>query len=89
MPNGRRKRRARPARRDEPLPMGIADCLRSLRRAVAPLFRRGRRPSGRSAKHLRNAGIEALEALRDLLDEAIDWLREGGPAEIKRIRVQE
>jgi hypothetical protein len=47
--------------------------------------------ASRSARHLRNAGIETLEAMRDFLDEAIVWLRsrERRPPEMRRIRVQE
>jgi hypothetical protein len=48
-------------------------------------------PRSRSVRHLRNATIEVLEAVRALLDETIEWLRHEGRAasELKRIRVEE
>ena len=59
-------------------------------REVLPLVRRRRRARSQSARHLKNAGIEALEALRSFLDEAIECLRkeEREPA-MKRIEVEE
>jgi hypothetical protein len=44
-----------------------------------------------SARHLRNAGIEVLEAMRSWLDETIEWLRkEPRPTPgMRRIRVQD
>jgi hypothetical protein len=58
-------------------------------REILPLVR-AKRPGRRSARHLRNATLEVLEALRSLLDEAIEWLRHDlKPAELKRIRVEE
>jgi hypothetical protein len=58
-------------------------------RDVLPLLRRRRR-SSKSARHLKNAGIEVLEAMRSFLDEAIECLRreEHEPA-MKRIEVEE
>ena len=59
-------------------------------RELAPLFRRLKPPRTRSTKHLRNAAIEFLEAMRAVLDETIEWLRKDGrsEAELKRIRVE-
>jgi len=76
--------RARRARGEMP------SCAEWLMREVAPLFRRPPRPVSRSTRHLRNASIEVLEAMRALLDETIDWLRKErpSPAEVRRIRVQ-
>ncbi len=85
MPNNRRKRKARA--RHEP---SIPSCAEWFLHDVLPFFRPPRMPRTRSARHMRNATIEVLEAVRSVLDEAIDWLRrEGrGPAELKRIRVE-
>jgi hypothetical protein len=59
-------------------------------RELAPLLRRFKLPRTRSTKHLRNAAIEVLEAMRAVLDETIEWLRKEGrsEAELKRIRVE-
>jgi len=85
MPNARRKRKAR-NRREPPIP----SCAEWFLHDVLPFFRPPRMPRTRSARHMRNATIEVLEALRAVLDEAIEWLRrEGkGQAELKRIRVE-
>jgi hypothetical protein len=58
-------------------------------RELVPLFRRLTPRHTRSTKHLRNAAIEVLEAMRALLDETIEWLRKDGrsEAELKRIHV--
>jgi hypothetical protein len=59
-------------------------------REMAPLLRRLKLPRTRSTKHLRNAVIEVLEAMRAVLDETIEWLRKDArsEAELKRIRVE-
>jgi len=88
MPNAKRNRRVRrPLRRTAP---GVSSCPLWFMREVAPLFRRLRLPRSRSRRHLRNATIEVLEAVRVLLDETIEWLRHEGrlSAELKRIRVE-
>jgi len=87
MPNGKRKRRAR-ARREAVRP-GIPACAEWFLREMIPLFRHRKLPRTRSARHLRNAAIEVLEAMRALIDETIVWLRDRTPAELKRIRVEE
>jgi hypothetical protein len=88
MANGKRNQRAR--RRREPVRPGIPSCAEWIMREIVPLLRRPRFPRTRSARHLRNATIEVLEALRALLDETIEWLRkEHSPAELRRIRVEE
>jgi hypothetical protein len=57
---------------------------------VLPLLRRSKLPGRRSARHLRLAAIEVLEAMRALLDETIEWLRheEKTSPDLKRIRVE-
>ena len=87
MPNAKRNRRAR--RRREAARREIPSCAEWLARELAPLFRRRKLPRTRSTRHLRNATIEVLEAVRALLDESIEWLRrEGRPEELRRIRVE-
>ncbi|HXX22971.1 MAG TPA: hypothetical protein VEO19_07470 [Terriglobia bacterium] len=87
MPNAKRNRRGR-ARR-EPESAAIPSCAVWILRELAPLLQRLKLPRTRSAKHFRNAAIEVLEALRVLLDEAIERLRKEGKseAELKRIQV--
>ena len=87
MPNAKRNRRARGRR--EPESAAIPSCAVWMLRELAPLLRRLKPPHTRSAKHLRNAAIEVLEAMRALLDEAIERLRKEGrsEAELKRIKV--
>ena len=87
MPNTKRNKRAR-ARR-EPESAGIPPCALWMLRELGPLLRKFKPPRTRSAKHLRNAAIEVLEAMRVLLDEAIERLRKEGrsEAELKRIHV--
>jgi len=59
-------------------------------REILPLLHRRRKRASRSRRHLKNAGIEVLEAMRTCLDDAIEWLREEDrPAPIKRIEVQD
>ncbi len=88
MANGRRNRKSR--QRPEPLPMGVPSCAVWFMREVLPLLRRPKLPRTRSARHLRQATIEVLEAMRALLDETIEWLKhEGkGSPDLKRIRVE-
>jgi len=88
MPNAKRNRRAR--RRPRPAAPGIPACAMWLSRGMTPLFRLLRPPRTRSTRHLRNATIEVLEAVRALLDETIEWLRHEGrlSSELKRIRVE-
>jgi len=84
----KQNRRAR-ARR-EPESAAIPPCAVWILRELAPLLGRLKPPRTRSTKHLRNAAIELLEALRAALDETIEWLRKDGrsEAELKRIRVE-
>ncbi len=88
MPNGKRNRKAR--RRREPARSEIPSCVEWMLREVVPFFRPPKLPRTRSTRHLRNATIEFLEAMRAVLDEVIEWLRREGrlPAELKRIRVE-
>jgi len=87
MPNAKRSRRARPRR--EPASAGIPSCAVWMLRELGPLLSRLNPRRSRSTKHLRNAAIEVLEAMRALLDESIEWLRKEGrsEAELKRIHV--
>jgi hypothetical protein len=88
MPNAKRNRRARGRR--EPESAEMPSCAVRMLREMAPLLRRLKLPRTRSTKHLRNAVIEVLEAMRAVLDETIEWLRKDSPskAELKRIRVE-
>ncbi len=88
MPNGKRNRKTR--RRRETARMEIPSCAAWVLREVVPLLRTPKLPRTRSMRHLRNASIEFLEAIRAVLDEVIEWLRHEGrlPAELKRIRVE-
>ncbi len=87
MPNAKRNRRTRSRR--EPESTGIPTCAVWMLRELGPILSRLKPPRTRSAKHLRNAAIEFLEAMRVLLDETIAWLRKEGrsEAELKRIHV--
>ena len=87
MPNAKRNRKARGRR--EPESAGIPSCAEWMLRELAPLLRRLGPRHTRSTKHLRNAAIEVLEAMRALLDETIEWLRKDSrsEAELKRIHV--
>ncbi len=88
MPKEKRNRRAR-ARREPPCP-DITTCVRWFLREMVPLLRMPKRPRTRSIRHLRNAGIEVLEAMRALLDETIEWLRKQKTSpELRRIRVEQ
>jgi hypothetical protein len=89
MPNVKRTRKSRPAKRDERGEPPMPSCAAWVWRELAPLFRRPPLPAARSRRHLRNASIEMLEAMRDFLDEAIEWIRhEERAPEMRRIRVQ-
>ncbi len=88
MPKERQTRKGR--RRPEPMGSEIPSFARWFWREMLPLFRRRRRLTSRSARHLRNATVEVLEAMRAFLDETIDWLRdEDTSADLKRIRVED
>ena len=88
MPNGKRRRKARPRRRREAKRAAIPSCAAWFLQEVAPFFRRPL-PAPRSRRHMRNASIEMLVAMRDFLDETIEWLRhEERSPEMRRIRVQ-
>ncbi len=87
MPNGKRPRKARPSRRVSG-GMPVPACAAWFIKEIAPFFRRPL-PAPRSRRHLRNASIEMLEAMREFLDETIEWLRhEEHRPEMRRIRVQ-
>jgi hypothetical protein len=91
MPNQKQRRKPRPRPEPPPPPAyggsSIVDCFV---REMAAILRRPRRPPSQAERHLRNAAIELLEAMRACLDEGIAWLREEkGTPELKRIRVEE
>lgn len=59
-------------------------------REILPLLRRRRSKTSKSRQHLKNAGIEVLEAMRVCIDETIDWLREEErSAPMRRIEVED
>src|SRR5579871_4272037 len=59
-------------------------------REILPLLRRRRRSTSKSRQHLRNAGIEVLEAMRVCIDETIDWMRqEEREAPMRKIEVED
>jgi hypothetical protein len=68
----------------------MPSCAEWFWREIVPRMHPPRFPRTRSARHLRNATIEVLEALRAVLDEIIDRLRREGRSapELKRIRVE-
>lgn len=86
MANGKPKRKTP---RSKLPPPGAPTCVAWFLREVAPLLRRPKLPRTRSVKHLRQATIEMLEAMRALLDETIEWLEHEGKnsPDLKRIRV--
>ena len=87
MANAKRTRKTRV--QPEPESASIPSCAVWIARELGPLLSRLKPPRSRSAKHLRNAAIEFLEALRALLDETIEWMRTEGRSEeeLKRIHV--
>ena len=88
MPKGRRNPKARVRRRAAGREM--PSCAEWFVREVVPAFRRQFPVARKSRRHLRNAAIEVLEAMKAMLDETINWLRRERPAppEMKRIRVE-
>jgi hypothetical protein len=85
MPRATRNRKAEPRReaRAEYPPLAVW-----FMREILPILRRRR--SSESARHLRNAGIEVLEAMRSCLDDAIECLREeNGQAAMRKIEVKD
>jgi hypothetical protein len=59
-------------------------------REILPLLRQRRRKMSKSRVHLKNAGIEVLEAMRACIDETIEWLREEEKDEpMRRIEVED
>jgi hypothetical protein len=89
MPNQRQRGRTR-VRREPPRPQmsPAADCF--MREMMMALFRCPLRPPSASERHLKNAAIEVLEAIRALLDAAIARLREEGSAsDLRRIQVED
>ena len=86
MPRAKRARKE-PAR---PEPVEIPPLALWFVREILPLLRRRRRHASKSARHLKNAGIEVLEAMRVCLDEAIEWLRREERTEpMRRIEVED
>ncbi len=85
MPRAKQARRSSARREPEIPPLAFW-----FMREILPRLRPRRRSASRSARHLRNAGIEVLEAMRAFLDETIEWLRDNErSATMKRIRVED
>ena len=85
MPRPRQSRRAAP--RSEPRPEFPPLAIWFMRE-ILPMLRRRR--NSESARHLRTAGIEMLEAMRSLLDNAIECLRdENRAAPMRKIEVED
>lgn len=85
MPRAKQARRSNARREAEVPPLAFW-----FMREILPLFRRRRRSASRSVRHLRQAGIEVLEAMRAFLDETIECLREDERSSpMKRIRVED
>jgi len=85
MPRPRQNRKAEP--RHEPVAQFPPLALWFIRE-ILPILRR--RQNSESARHLRNAGIEVLEAMRSFLDNAIECLREENrAAPMKKIEVKD
>lgn len=85
MPRTRRSRKSEPRRESRaefpPLALWFV-------REILPILRRRR--NSESARHLRNAGIEVLEAMRSFLDSAIECLQdENRSAPIRKIEVND
>jgi hypothetical protein len=85
-----RKQNRRPRARRRGAPRNVPSCAGWLMREVLPLFRQQFPAARRPRRHLRNATIEVLEAMRAVLDETIEWLRHErrGEPVLKRIRVE-
>jgi hypothetical protein len=85
MPRAKQARKSNARREPEIPPLAFW-----FMREILPLLRHRRRSASRSVRHLRNAGIEVLEAMRAFLDETIEWLREEERSSpMKRIRVED
>lgn len=92
MPRSKQNRNAG-ARREagtRPAPPELPPLALWFMREILPLLRRRRQRNSESARHLRKAGIEVLEAMRAFLDEAIECLqKEEGDRPLRRIEVQD
>jgi hypothetical protein len=83
----KRQNRTNGARREPP---NIPPLAVWFLREIMPLLQRRRKRASRSKRHLKNAGIEVLEAMRVCLDDVIEWLREEDrSAPMKRIEVED
>ena len=84
---GNQSARREPPRRE---PAEIPPLALWFIREILPLLRHRRRSPSKSQQHLKNAGIEVLEAMRACIDDTIDWLRaEERDAPMKRIEVED
>ncbi|HEV2423555.1 MAG TPA: hypothetical protein VGZ29_01880 [Terriglobia bacterium] len=84
MPRSRQNRKAEPRHERAALPP-LALWFAS---EILPILRRRR--NSESARHLRNAGIEVLEAMRSFLDGAIECLqKENRAAPMRKIEVKD
>jgi hypothetical protein len=87
MPKPRQNRKAAP--RPEPA-AEFPQLAVWFMREILPLLRRRRHRASEPVRHLRNAGIEVLEAMRSFLDEAIECLREEDrQSPMKKIEVKD
>lgn len=85
MPRPRRSRKAEPRRES---PAEFPSLALWFVREILPMLRRRR--DSESARHLRNAGIEVLEAMRSFLDSAIECLQEENrAAPMRKIEVKD
>ncbi len=85
MPRPRQSRKSEPRRE---APAEFPTLAIWFMREILPILRRRR--NSESARHLRNAGIEVLEAMRSFLDSAIECLRdENREAPMRKIEVKD
>lgn len=88
MPQAKRARK-KPNKKDEPRIPRMPEIVRWFWREMMPLLSAPRRRS-KPARHLRNATVEVMEAMKAFLDEGIEWLKQEEAApEIRRIKVED
>ena len=82
-----KKARTQSARREPP---EIPPLALWFIREILPLLRHRRAKMSKSRQHMKNAGIEVLEAMRACIDDTIDWLRKEERSEpMRRIEVED
>ncbi len=88
MPRAKRARKNTNKKEEHEIP-SMPEIMRWFWREMMPLLRAPRRRS-KPARHLRNATIEMMEAMKAFLDEGIEWLKQEEAApEIRRIKVED